>query len=106
MLQKVRKKLRSNKGESIAEVLASVLIVVMAMAMLAGAIITAAKVNKAVDNGKQNFSNGADKTITKEVVIFKLKNENEMDGDVTEKIDVNVMENEEGFVYYDKTSGS
>ena len=104
MLQKVRKKLRSNKGESIAEVLASVLIVVMAMAMLAGAIITAAKVNKAADNGKQNFSNGADKTITKEVVIFKLKNE--MDGDVTEKIDVNVMENEEGFVYYDKTSGS
>lgn len=99
MLQKVKKKLQSNKGESIAEVLASVLVVVMAMTMLAGAIITAAKVNKSADNGKQNFRNETEGTSTKEVVVFKMD-------DVSEEIEIDVIENEEGFVYYDKKDNS
>ena len=44
------KKLLNNKGESIIEVLVSLLIVSLCILMLQGSIITAAKINKKVEN--------------------------------------------------------
>ena len=40
------KKLRSRKGETIVETLVAILIVVLSFAMLTGAIVSAAKINK------------------------------------------------------------
>lgn len=41
----IKQKLKSNKGETLTETLASLLIIVPAMVMLAGAIVTAAHIN-------------------------------------------------------------
>lgn len=41
------KKLKSGRGESLIETLAATLIIVLGMTLLAGAIVTAARVNKA-----------------------------------------------------------
>ena len=46
---------KDNSGESIAETLVSVLIVAMAMTMLAGAIMTTAKVNSTTRDMKTEF---------------------------------------------------
>lgn len=41
----IKKKLKSKRGESLTETLSSLLIIVPAMVMLAGAIVSAAKIN-------------------------------------------------------------
>ena len=46
MKQKIKNKLKNKKGESISESLVALLIVTLAMLMLSGAIVSAARVNK------------------------------------------------------------
>ncbi len=47
------KRLREKKGESIAETLVAVLIMAMSLTILAGAIVSAAKVNSKFDNSSE-----------------------------------------------------
>ena len=49
------KKIRSKKGESIAETMIAMLVVSMALTMLAGAIVTAARVNSREKNEDEVF---------------------------------------------------
>lgn len=44
------RKLKSNSGETLVETLFALLVVVLAMTMLAGSIISAARVNKGAEN--------------------------------------------------------
>ena len=45
-LKTISNKIRSRKGESLAETMVSALIAALAMTMLAGALVTAARINK------------------------------------------------------------
>ena len=45
IMRLLKKKLRSKRGETLTETLSSLLIIVPAMVMLAGAIVTAARIN-------------------------------------------------------------
>lgn len=50
-----QKKLRSTSGESIAETLVTMIILSLAVLMLAGAVVTSARVNKQADNTNTAF---------------------------------------------------
>lgn len=75
MIRSLKKKLKSNNGESLIETLVTVLIVVLMMEMVAGAVISAAKVNDKADNTATTFSvkdaELYDKTVT---ITFKSSN--------------------------------
>ena len=48
--EKLKKKLYSKAGETIAETLVTMIILSLAVIMIAGAVVTAARVNKKADN--------------------------------------------------------
>ena len=60
-IKRIIGKLRERSGETIVETLVSMLIVVLAFMMLAGAIVAAARVNSATEN-RTMFVNQADAT--------------------------------------------
>lgn len=55
----LKKKLQSKAGETIAETLVTMIILSLAVLMLAGAVVTAARVNKQADNTDTSFKTGA-----------------------------------------------
>ncbi len=54
----LKKKLHSRSGETIAETLVTMIILSLAVMMLAGAVVTAARVNKQADNADTSFQTG------------------------------------------------
>lgn len=54
----LKKKLHSRYGETIAETLVTMIILSLAVLMLAGAVVTAARVNKQADNTDTSFQTG------------------------------------------------
>ena len=52
IFKNIRKKFKSKRGETLIETLSSLLIIVPAMVMLAGAIVTAARINHEARNSK------------------------------------------------------
>ena len=54
----LKRKLHSNSGETIAETLVTMIILSLAVLMLAGAVVTAARVNKKADNTDVAFVAG------------------------------------------------
>lgn len=56
--KKISRKLQSNSGETIAETLVTMIIVSLAVLMLAGAVVTSAKINKRADNTDTAFVAG------------------------------------------------
>lgn len=54
----LKRKLHSNSGETIAETLVTMIILSLAVLMLAGAVVTAARVNKKADNTDAAFVAG------------------------------------------------
>ena len=54
----LKKKLHSRSGETIAETLVTMIILSVAVLMLAGAVVTAARVNKQADNADTSFQTG------------------------------------------------
>lgn len=52
IIKGLKKKLNSKRGETLTETIVSLLIVVPAMVMLAGAIVTAARINSEARNSK------------------------------------------------------
>ena len=55
----LKKKLQSKKGETIAETLVTMIILSLAVLMLAGAVVTTARVDKQADNTDTSFKTGA-----------------------------------------------
>lgn len=58
------KKLKSSAGETLIETLCALLIVVLAMTMLAGAIVSAARVNKGAEELNTAFLTSKTKPVT------------------------------------------
>ena len=56
----LKKKLQSKAGETIAETLVTMIILSLAVLMLAGAVVTAARVNKQADNTDTSFRTGTE----------------------------------------------
>lgn len=56
---KLQRKLRGTAGETIAETLVTMIILSLAVLMLAGAVVTAARVNKQADNTDTAFRTGS-----------------------------------------------
>ena len=63
MRQKIKenfgRKFNSNSGETIVETLVTMIIVSLAVLMLAGAVVTSAKINKRADNTDTAFTTGS-----------------------------------------------
>ena len=79
MSKKISSKIKSNKAETLVETLAALLIVVVSMTMLAGAIVSAARVNKnasKIDTGFSTvgkLSSGATVSTEEELSGFTVK---------------------------------
>lgn len=58
MRTNIRRKFRSTSGETIAETLVTMIILSLAVLMLAGAVVTAARINKKADNTDTAFVTG------------------------------------------------
>ena len=56
--EKIRKKFHSTSGETIVETLVTMIILSLAVLMLAGAVVTAARINKKADNTDTAFTAG------------------------------------------------
>lgn len=91
----MRKKLRSQRGDTLAETLAALLLVVLTMAFLATSLVTAARINAGVRQSdtalKYDAADGEKKTLT-------ITREN---NSVTKS--VKVYETKGGYRYYDYT---
>ncbi len=87
------KKLRSRRGESIPEVLVSMLLVVLTFLFLTGAVVSAARVNDKLKNSYSEFHTGDD--VTDRYADFKVS----VNGVTVE--DVRLYEGN-GYYYYDK----
>lgn len=57
-MNRIQRKLRNTKGETIAETLVTMIILSLAVLMLAGAVVTSARVNKKADNTDTAFTVG------------------------------------------------
>ena len=87
------KKLRSRRGESIAETLVAVLISAMAIMILAGAIITAARINTSLKNEDVAFRRA--QTPTPGTVTVT------MDDGTPVSVPVKVYETSNHYIYYE-----
>lgn len=93
-----RKKINSTSGETIAETLVTMIILSLAVLMLAGAVVTSARVNKKADNTDTSFSTESE--------IVTLDNVTITDGSKAGTaaeilISVNFHETENGYKYYE-----
>lgn len=57
---RISRKLKNKSGETIAETLVTMVILSLAVLMLAGAVVSAAKVNKKADNTSTSFTVGTE----------------------------------------------
>ncbi len=87
------KKLKSRLGETIAETLITVLIAALGMMLLAGAIVTAARINASLTNEDIAFKQAAASSL--ETVSVAL------DGGTPCSVPVNVYETQNHYTYYE-----
>ena len=94
------KKILNNHGESLIEVLVSLLIVALCILMLQGSIVTAAKINNKTRTNIEPFVVGDSEPVVKQFG-FKLT---DYYGNtvISGKIDVNYYETKGGYYYYEK----
>ena len=77
-----RKKFNNKSGETIAETLVTMIILSLAVLMLAGAVVTSARVNKKADNTDTAFSTDGASASTKNIIITD-KSETGTDNTIT-----------------------
>ena len=93
-----RKKINSTSGETIAETLVTMIILSLAVLMLAGAVVTSARVNKKADNTDTSFSTESEIVTHYNVTIT----DGSKAGTAAEiSILVNFHETENGYKYYE-----
>ncbi len=89
------KKLRQTKGETLTETLGSLLIIVPAMVMLAGAIVTASKVNMTTKEAEvNNFPTYSD--TPEDTKVFTVKIGSESSG----KLEITLGKDKKSAYYY------
>ena len=93
-----RKKLKSRSGESIAETLVTMIILSLAVLMLAGAVVTSARVNKQADNTDTAFST-EDVTTTSGTVTITDSSQGGTDATISIKTNLYTTQNK--YQYYE-----
>ena len=88
----MRKKLRSQRGDTLAETLAALLLVVLTMAFLATSLVTAARINAGVRQTDTALKYDAAEGETKPLTITRENNSAEKN--------VKVYETKGGYRYY------
>ncbi len=66
------RKIKSKKGESLAETLASIVIVAMMMTMIAGGVVAAARMNSRADNKKYTLHVSDAQKVTSPTMTFTV----------------------------------
>lgn len=97
-------KLLKNNGESLIEVLVSLLIICLCILMLQGSIVTAAKVNQKNQNNIEPFRKDGDSTPTQINVKLTDYYDNPLkdeQGIIEGKININIYQSESGYHYYE-----
>lgn len=79
LLRKFQLKLQSRSGETIAETLVTMVILSLAVLMLAGAVVTAARINKKADNTDTAFSVKDEVGIERDITITDNSQVGEVD---------------------------
>ena len=93
-------KIRSTSGETIAETLVTMIILSLAVLMLAGAVVTSARVNKKADNTDTAFTAATTPSATKNVVItYKPKTGTETQKQI--EVPTSFYETENDYQYYE-----
>lgn len=93
-----RKKINSTSGETIAETLVTMIILSLAVLMLAGAVVTSARVNKKADNTDTSFSTENEIVTPNNVTITDGSKAGTAAGI---SISVNFHETKNGYKYYE-----
>ena len=94
-----QRKICSTAGETIAETLVTMIVLSLAVLMLAGAVVTSAKVNKKAENTDTAFK-ATDTSLTKNVVItYKTKGGTGVE--TTIEVPTNYYETENDYRYYE-----
>lgn len=94
-----RRKIKSKSGESIAETLVTMIILSLAVLMLAGAVVTSARVNKQADNTDTAFSVKDGVTKTSGTVTITDGSQDGTDSTTTISVEFYTTSNE--YQYYD-----
>ena len=96
------KKIHSKSGETIAETLVTMVVLSLAVLMLTGAVVSAAKVNQKADNTQTAFIADQD-TGSSDRTIIITQNGNETDAETGREISITVNwhETENKYYYYE-----
>ena len=94
------KKILNNHGESLIEVLVSLLIVALCILMLQGSIVTAAKINNKTKSHIEPFLK--DGTIVgNNLDITLTENNGNIIGGISGKVSAKIFKSEGGYYYYE-----
>lgn len=94
------KKILNNHGESLIEVLVSLLIVALCILMLQGSIVTAAKINNKTKSHIEPFlKNGT--RVGDKLDITLTDNNGNIIGEISGKASVEIFKSEGGYYYYE-----
>ena len=95
-------KRRSKAGESIAETLISMLIVAVTCTFLAGAVVSAARVNTRLEGQDVTFHADSSTTVTDyTITVFSGLNELKKPDDTVYRPEINLYQTENGYYYYE-----
>ena len=94
-----QRKICSTAGETIAETLVTMIVLSLAVLMLAGAVVTSAKVNKKAENTDTAFK-AADTSLIKNVVIT-YKTKGGTGAETRIEVPTNYYETENDYRYYE-----
>jgi len=94
------KKILNNHGESLIEVLVSLLIVALCILMLQGSIVTAAKINNKTKSHIEPFKTDGSEVGNKLEITLTDNNGNIIDG-ISGKVNTNIYQSEGGYYYYE-----
>lgn len=94
------KKILNNHGESLIEVLVSLLIVALCILMLQGSIVTAAKINNKTKSHIEPFlKNGT--IVGNNLDITLTENNGNIIGGISGKVRAEIFKSERGYYYYE-----
>lgn len=94
------KKVLNNHGESLIEVLVSLLIVALCILMLQGSIVTAAKINNKTKSHIEPFLKNGTRAGDK-LDITLTDNNGNIIGEISGKVSAEIFKSEGGYYYYE-----
>lgn len=95
------KKIQGKAGETIAETLVTMIVLSLAVLMLTGAVVSAAKVNQKADNTQTAFTADQSTGNSKNVVITQNGNGTDAGTGRKIRITVNLHKTENEYYYYE-----